>query len=394
MGVSPFSELTQDLFMQTDTFGGSLAVTLPRAASSLTYVGFKQAGGSMYGYSLDCEEDCVLQTVNGSDPSVTADATVSPSTIFSMNLDPSIQHTLRVYNILSDQPDGSSQISFNTLNVDIQDDQAGTQPAALPSIPPSQADTASVAPTPPLLPTSSASSTSSTSLPSTPTSPLSSASPTTSGSSSVKVISTSVGTTSSGVTSTGTKTGSSTSTNSPSNPGPILPVTSTAGAGSDSTTASSSSGGVSKSVVIGISILAAVFVAALVAGLIVFLRQRQEKRRNSFQSSQPPSPSGSIIPIMPVPPPQMRTASLNPFSDPSSMPERTLQSPVSSSLMQRRMESRSASPGDAPTIPLPDIPVDWRDRTDGRSDSPATSFVPRNDLWITRSPARPQFSVV
>jgi hypothetical protein len=76
-------------------------------------------------------------------------AYVAKSTIFSMNLDPSIQHTLRVYNILSDQPDGSSQISFNTLNVDIQDDQAGhwicfshvnkanlslgTQPAALPS---------------------------------------------------------------------------------------------------------------------------------------------------------------------------------------------------------------------------------------------------------------------
>jgi hypothetical protein len=33
-------------------------------------------------------------------------------------MDPSTQHTLHVYNIRSDQPDGSSQINLNNLNVD------------------------------------------------------------------------------------------------------------------------------------------------------------------------------------------------------------------------------------------------------------------------------------
>ncbi|KAJ6509269.1 hypothetical protein C8R47DRAFT_15404 [Mycena vitilis] len=125
-----FSQATQDSFLQTNSFGGALTVTLPRAASSVDYVGFLTAGGSMYGYTLDCEEDCVLQTVNGSDPSVTNDTTAAQSTIFSLDLDPSIEHTLSVYNIPSDSPDGSSQINFNNLNVNIQDD-AGAVPGAL-----------------------------------------------------------------------------------------------------------------------------------------------------------------------------------------------------------------------------------------------------------------------
>ncbi|KAJ6574839.1 hypothetical protein B0H19DRAFT_615376 [Mycena capillaripes] len=128
-----FSQATQDLFSQTDVFGGSLTVTLPSAASSVSYIAFSRAGGSVYGYTLDCEDDCVLQTVNGSDPSVTDDASVFPSTIFSVDLDPSTQHTLRVYNIPSDQPDGSSEITFNSLSVDVQDNIVPT-PGSLPGI--------------------------------------------------------------------------------------------------------------------------------------------------------------------------------------------------------------------------------------------------------------------
>ncbi|KAJ7357098.1 hypothetical protein DFH08DRAFT_473973 [Mycena albidolilacea] len=120
-----FFQSTQDSFMEADGFNCSLSVTLPSNASSVSYVGFQRAGGSMYGYTLDCENrDCLLQTANGSDPTITDDASVSQSTLFTIALDPSTQHTLYVYNIPSDQPDGSSQVNLNNLNVDVS--QPGT----------------------------------------------------------------------------------------------------------------------------------------------------------------------------------------------------------------------------------------------------------------------------
>ncbi|KAJ7900066.1 hypothetical protein B0H14DRAFT_1547614 [Mycena olivaceomarginata] len=116
-----FSQSTQDSFMEADGFECSLSVTLPSNASSVSYVGFQRAGGSMYGYTLDCETDCILQTANGSDPTITDDASVPQSTLFTIAMDPSTQHTLYVYNIGSD---GSSQINLNNLNVDVS--QSGT----------------------------------------------------------------------------------------------------------------------------------------------------------------------------------------------------------------------------------------------------------------------------
>lgn len=63
-------------------FVPSLSRGVPRSlqpsgnASSVSYVGFQRAGESMYGYTLDCETDCLLQTANGSDPTITDDASV------------------------------------------------------------------------------------------------------------------------------------------------------------------------------------------------------------------------------------------------------------------------------------------------------------------------------
>ncbi|KAJ7169615.1 hypothetical protein C8R46DRAFT_1089371 [Mycena filopes] len=347
--------------LSTDSFGGSLTASLPDSASSVTYVGFNTAGGSMYGYTIDCDTDCVLQTVNA-----------KPAALFSIDLDPTTQHILKVFNIPSDADDGSSQINFDHLNVSVQDNAGVVQ------VPISSTVTTASA---------SASSTSSTSSPSSNTvkvSPSSARRGATSGS--VAAITSSV---------TGLSPSSSASVDDhPSTAAnPVLPVASSA----PSSAASSSGGRVSRSVIVAATVLSIVFAGCFVATLVVFLRQRRQKR-NNYASSQSGSlsPTGSIIPIMA--PPQMRTASLNPFSDPTNPPpgERGLDSPSNSSLMQRRMEGRSispSSPGAPPSIPLPDVPLDRRPKMESRSNSPAIPFA-RNDLWIARTPVKSHFSAV
>ncbi|KAJ7275306.1 hypothetical protein B0H12DRAFT_1086667 [Mycena haematopus] len=388
-----FSDSTQDSYMQADAFEAYLSVTLPSNAVSVSYVGFKRAAGSMYGYSLDCDTDCLLQTANGSDPTVTDDANAPQSTLFTMALDSSTQHTLYVYNIPSDQVDGSSQINFNNLNVALADVSSPIQPAS---------DTVDQPP-----PTSSAGPTSvSVQTPSstTPTSSSSSAGATLGSSNSVSATPTSA-VPSGGATSTGsTVTAPSSVTGSQTPSVPVLPIasfSSTPGDGTGNAAGSSNSSGKvgssPKTVAIGVTILAVVFGVSAIVVLAVFIRQRRRKRRDSYPGSSSDSLSsrGSIIPIMPPPP--MRQASEaysipNPFIDPPSDPPSeapSLDNPYSSSLMQRRMEGRTTPGSPAPNIPLPDIP---QGATDSRGAGPATASYARNDFWITRSPAKPSFS--
>ncbi|KAJ7139860.1 hypothetical protein C8R44DRAFT_765598 [Mycena epipterygia] len=352
-----YSLTTEDLYMQTNSLVATLTATLPSSASSVSYVAYPRAGGSMYGYCLDCDSDddqeWILQTANGSDPSVTNTSVALESTIFSMDLDPSTQHTLTVYNLPNPQSNDSSEITFDHLYVLVADDDTGIHPTSIALNQTTQVPT----------PTSSG-----VALSSTQTSSSSSA------------------------------TASTTSSDDP----PLNSIPSstvgTANAASASASPSGTTGttsGVSKSLIIGISVLAVVFAASVIVGLVAFVRQRRQKSRNSFLSSQA-SPTGSIIPIMPPPgPPQMRTASLNPFSDPQ--PELSLDSPVNSSLMQRRIESRTVSPTSGPTIPLPALPLDRpMAKMESRTASPASAF-PRTDLWIARpvqTPERSHFSAI
>ncbi|KAJ7706457.1 hypothetical protein B0H17DRAFT_1037306 [Mycena rosella] len=397
-----YSQTTEDMYMQTDIFPASLTATLPSSASSVSFVGYKRAGGSAYGYCFDCEgaAEATLVTVNGTDPSVTNDSMalevrrlsfgfrsgvhrfVSKSTLFSVDIDPSVQHTLTVYNLPTDELNTSSEITFDHLEVSVDDDEIDTDtgPTSTDSIPFSSTSL------------TQSSATLSTSAPS-------SAPP-------------SAGTGSSSAPSSAPTAGPGSST---SIHDPVLQQSASASSSAAASTAnpapSSSAApdqaatGVSKSLITGISILVVVFAASVIVGLVVFVRQRRQRSRDeqrgrdSFQSPEPPlSPTGSLIPIMP--PPQMRTASLNPFSDPETLPEFSpLDRLVNSSLMQRRMESRSTSPGSAPTIPLPDLPLDRpvNRMVESRGDSPASAFSSRNSLWITRpvqTPVNAQFSAV
>ncbi|KAF7339692.1 hypothetical protein MSAN_02184300 [Mycena sanguinolenta] len=403
-----FSDSAQTSYMQADGFDCYLSVTLPSNASSVSYVGFKRAGGSMYGYTLDCDTDCLLQTVNATDPTVTDDANAPESTLFTVALDPSTQHTLYVLNILSNLGDGSSEINLSNLNVAVDDVSSSIQPVSNTVIPP--------------LPTSSAGPTSSaqTSTSATPTSASSSASAILGSSNSVTATPTSGVNSPSGATSTGSATGSSVAgSQSPSVPVPPIASSSlTPNGTANASGASNSNGGGSspRTVAIGVGVLGGIFGVCVIVALIAFIRQRRRKRRNtdpessssssssSLSGPRPPlSPTGSLIPIMP--PPQMRQTSElytipNPFMDPPSEPPSEApsldmsHSDIShgSSYTQRRMEART-SPGSpaspAPTIPLPDIP---RATADGRSHSPSIASFARSDLWITRSPSKPSFS--
>lgn len=107
----------------------------------MSYVAYKRAG-SLYGYCVDCEdaETWTLQTGNASDPSVTDDTAVevcafclessaahfvAKSTIFSIDLDPSTQHTLMVYNLPDSVSGNSSEINLDHLFVQLQDNGTG-----------------------------------------------------------------------------------------------------------------------------------------------------------------------------------------------------------------------------------------------------------------------------
>ncbi|KAF8213344.1 hypothetical protein K438DRAFT_1087974 [Mycena galopus ATCC 62051] len=116
-----FSESTQEPYIQADGFVSSITVTLPTNASSVSYVGFKRSGRSMYGYTVDCQTECLLDTVNATDPTVTDDASAPQSTLFTIALDPSTQHTLYVYNIPSDLENAPSEINLDNLSVTLDD---------------------------------------------------------------------------------------------------------------------------------------------------------------------------------------------------------------------------------------------------------------------------------
>ncbi|CAK5280118.1 unnamed protein product [Mycena citricolor] len=122
--TTQFSNASGSDYLQTDTVLGSLTASLPGASPVLSAAP-AAAGGSSYGYTVDCQNDCILTTVSATDPSAGNPSFVQASTLFSLNLDPSFEHILRVYNIPSNLPGGHSEITFDHLAVDVQDNAQG-----------------------------------------------------------------------------------------------------------------------------------------------------------------------------------------------------------------------------------------------------------------------------
>ncbi|KAF7306688.1 hypothetical protein MIND_00460500 [Mycena indigotica] len=340
-------------FLATTEFLCHLTVTLPPSTSSVSYFGYSRTGSSRYGYTLDCLDDCLVQTINGTNP---ADASTL-STLFTLDVDPSTNHTLRVYNLGTAD---SSQITFDHLSLVVQDNAS--------------------APSSDLNPTTSLSSEASST-----TEPRTTA---------LKQSSSLAESTASVILLSATSEATSSNDISATNTGPDGSATSASSDASDST------GGVSKQLVIGLTVFAVVVTTGTVALLIICLRRRRREQQGRV-SPTPPSPTSSIIPIMEPPP-----ASMNPFAepvvsfpDPYSVPQFPLDPPANSAMMQRRQrpDSRIASPGLAPTIPLPDLPAGARlNRMESRSNSPMSSnrSGSRSDMWISRTPARNEFYAV
>ncbi|KAF7310684.1 hypothetical protein HMN09_00611300 [Mycena chlorophos] len=368
--------------LQTSEFLGELSATLPQNSSSVSYFATQLTEDSIYGYSLDCIEDCELQIANVDGGSV--DDATSPSAIFTVALDSSANHILRVYNLGTN----GNPISFDHISVDLAS-QTGKwwyelSRAIVPEFKTLGPSTTAATP---VAETVAASSTTPSSSPSLSISSGNSLSlavsipdPVSSGAS------TSTSTSNSDLPTpdpSNTSTGSGSSSSTP---------TSSGGASGDSNSASTSTG-VSKKLVIGLTVFSVAVTVGILALLLFCLRRRQRERRTF--GAPPSSPTGSIIPIMPPPPP-MRVVSENPFEpvsmfpDPFAVPQ--FDAPSNSPMMQRRQRSDSGST--EPTIPLPDIPPTARSNwMEGRSASPTASGG-RSNFWISRTPVKTQFAQV
>ncbi|KAF7319972.1 hypothetical protein MKEN_00781100 [Mycena kentingensis (nom. inval.)] len=349
-------------FLQAGEFLCAMTADLPPRTSLVTYFGFGSPG-SQYGYTLDCESpECLVNTVNG-----TGSGDATSSEIFKLDMDPSTEHTLRVYNLGTDD----SKINFDRLSVLVQDNAGqDSNPGGISTTVSNQATSSTRGSTPRASAFVATGSAPASGSPTTPTAD----------------------------TSLSPSTASTPASSGSSDP---------------STNTGSASTGPSKRLIGALVGFAVAVTLGILIMLFICLRRRRRERRALPQG--PPSPTSSIIPIME--PPQMRTASLNPFSDPSpfaeppaafpnpyAVPQVPFDTPYSSSIMQQRRQrsdsaSRSASPSSAaPTIPLPELPAEARTRgmgtewgVGGRSDSPASSNT-QNNLWITRTPVKSQFS--
>ncbi|KAJ7293314.1 hypothetical protein C8J57DRAFT_1268704 [Mycena rebaudengoi] len=316
-------------FLFTDTSNAYMTATLPDAASSVAFVGYRRSGSSTYGYCLDCDgaSKYTLNTADGS-----GNDEEEESTIFSMDLDPSSQHTLTVYNLAN-----NGEITFGHLAVEIDD----VAPVLSASDTPSPPTTASI--------------------------------------STDSISATSVKPTSTSSRSTSSSTGSSQpSTTPPSNTVllPGLAPSSTANEASASSGVSGKPLRLSTSLIAVIAVLTFTFVLSVVVGLFFLLRTRRRRRQSRGSSAARFSSADSIIPIMPPPlsPPPMQSLApvrpasprpSNPFAPPDlPLPPLPLDAPMNSSMMQRRMENSS----------------------------PASSFS-QPQLWIARTPIRSGFAV-
>nr|GAT49784.1 predicted protein [Mycena chlorophos] len=343
--------------LQTSEFLGELSATLPQSSSSVSYFATQLTEDSIYGYSLDCIEDCELQIANVDGGNV--DDATSPSAIFTVALDSSANHILRVYNLGTN----GNPISFDHISVVVLSFQSSRLSVQVrlpqPRLSISSGNSLSLAVSIPDPVSGDASTSTSTSNSALPTPDPSN---------------------------TDTGSGSSSSTSSSESP------TSRGSANGESHSTSTSTG-VSKKLVIGLTVFSVAVTVGILALLLFCLRRRQRERR-AF-GAPPSSPTGSIIPIMPPPPP-MRVVSENPFEpvsmfpDPFAVPQ--FDAPSNSPMMQRRQRSDSGST--EPTIPLPDIPPTARGNwMEGRSASPTASGG-RSNFWISRTPVKTQFAQV
>ncbi|KAF5382983.1 hypothetical protein D9757_006349 [Collybiopsis confluens] len=106
-------------FLFTDTLGQALTVTLPLSTSSLNYSGLRRTGGSIYGVCIDCPTGATtnLQLFSGHDSTLLSNADAQPTTIFSLDVDPSQEHILQILNLADSRFGNTSEITFISIAI-------------------------------------------------------------------------------------------------------------------------------------------------------------------------------------------------------------------------------------------------------------------------------------
>ncbi|KAM5538198.1 hypothetical protein V8D89_008085 [Ganoderma adspersum] len=343
---------TVDKFAFANNPGEEIIVQLPQNVTALSYQGFRAKGGALYLVCLDCDPDVdsipKWFTVDAHDES--DDGTQPPDTLFNFTVDPTQAHILRVINLEDDRFNDTSQITFDSLILSLNDDHgvssvsstSSTTSAGATSVTSSRGNPTTTVPTD----GSSRASTVSSSVKLQTLSTIASQ-PVTSGvttvSSSNSPVTTSASSNGSSASQTQTSsnlspasTESQTQTRSSAvgsatSSGGLQPTSSGSGSSSgtisgpgstssaESSTTQPSNGGVSKTVIIVVAVIASVFVLALLAAITWLLIRNQPAPRGDVEGTaglmREAAPTAIVV-SNPLPLSPMRPEIPNPFVDP------------------------------------------------------------------------------
>ncbi|KII93346.1 hypothetical protein PLICRDRAFT_35544 [Plicaturopsis crispa FD-325 SS-3] len=125
------SSATGGTFAAVDELEGAVDASLPNGATAVSYVGFKQSKGAMYGACIDCEvgRQSSFISIDAHDP--TTDDEQLPTTLFTFtDLDPTISHSLTVFNLPDPRFDETGQLTFDSLVVDLSEDDSPNSSAS------------------------------------------------------------------------------------------------------------------------------------------------------------------------------------------------------------------------------------------------------------------------
>ncbi|KIY45361.1 hypothetical protein FISHEDRAFT_76544 [Fistulina hepatica ATCC 64428] len=135
----------------TNDLGLALTTTLPANSSSFEYIGYQRAEGSLYGVCIDCNtttHESSYLIINGHNSSLTnATQDRNPTVLFSARVDPSTVHNLSIYNIPDSRFKNTSQLTFLSLVMSIDNHNASTSTASASSSPTQTASSTASSPT-------------------------------------------------------------------------------------------------------------------------------------------------------------------------------------------------------------------------------------------------------
>ncbi|KAF8649845.1 hypothetical protein AX16_005608 [Volvariella volvacea WC 439] len=111
--------LSGDSFLYTSNLGLVLTVKLPDSVTSISYLGYRRARGSIYGFCIDCANSSPVSFVDGHDPDIADNTQAVLSTMFVIDLDATARHNLSLYNLPDPQFGNTSELTLHSLVVNL-----------------------------------------------------------------------------------------------------------------------------------------------------------------------------------------------------------------------------------------------------------------------------------